>query len=61
MITFDGMMSWGPGGSGLEAITGRGWHIWVPLGITVLIGFLFILFNMVVDILLAYIDPKIHL
>jgi oligopeptide transport system permease protein len=30
------------------------------LGITILIGFLFILFNMIVDILLAYIDPKIR-
>ncbi|QUM87106.1 MULTISPECIES: oligopeptide ABC transporter permease OppB [unclassified Moritella] len=30
------------------------------MGITILIGFLFILFNAVVDILLAYIDPKIR-
>ncbi|QUM77827.1 oligopeptide ABC transporter permease OppB [Moritella sp. 24] len=30
------------------------------MGITVLIGFLFILFNAIVDILLAYIDPKIR-
>jgi oligopeptide transport system permease protein len=30
------------------------------LGITILIGFLFIFFNMIVDILLAYIDPKIR-
>lgn len=30
------------------------------MGVTILIGFLFILFNAVVDILLAYIDPKIR-
>lgn len=30
------------------------------MGITILIGFLFILFNAIVDILLAYIDPKIR-
>ncbi|MBD1574878.1 MULTISPECIES: oligopeptide ABC transporter permease OppB [Vibrio] len=30
------------------------------MGITILIGFLFILFNAVVDVLLAYIDPKIR-
>jgi oligopeptide transport system permease protein len=30
------------------------------MGITILIGFLFILFNAVVDILLAFIDPKIR-
>lgn len=30
------------------------------MGVTILIGFLFILFNAIVDILLAYIDPKIH-
>lgn len=30
------------------------------LGITILIGFLFILFNAIVDVLLAYIDPKIR-
>ena len=31
------------------------------MGITILIGFLFILFNAIVDILLAYVDPKIRL
>lgn len=31
------------------------------MGVTILIGFLFILFNAVVDILLAFIDPKIRL
>ncbi|MFG0604713.1 oligopeptide ABC transporter permease OppB [Vibrio mimicus] len=30
------------------------------MGVTILIGFLFILFNAIVDILLAYIDPKIR-
>lgn len=30
------------------------------MGITILIGFLFILFNAIVDVLLAYIDPKIR-
>ncbi|GIC77321.1 oligopeptide ABC transporter permease OppB [Moritella sp. F3] len=30
------------------------------MGVTILIGFLFILFNAVVDILLAYVDPKIR-
>ncbi|MCL9782267.1 oligopeptide ABC transporter permease OppB [Vibrio sp. S4M6] len=30
------------------------------MGVTILIGFLFILFNAVVDVLLAYIDPKIR-
>jgi oligopeptide transport system permease protein len=30
------------------------------MGITILIGFLFILFNAIVDILLAMIDPKIR-
>jgi len=30
------------------------------MGITILIGFLFILFNTIVDILLAYVDPKIR-
>ncbi|EHA1124460.1 MULTISPECIES: oligopeptide ABC transporter permease OppB [Vibrio] len=30
------------------------------MGVTILIGFLFIIFNAVVDILLAYIDPKIR-
>lgn len=30
------------------------------MGITILIGFLFILFNAIVDILLAYVDPKIR-
>ncbi|MCZ8486155.1 hypothetical protein O9993_14075 [Vibrio lentus] len=28
------------------------------MGVTILIGFLFILFNAIVDILLALIDPK---
>jgi len=31
------------------------------MGVTILIGFLFILFNAIVDILLAYVDPKIRL
>lgn len=30
------------------------------MGVTILIGFLFILFNAIVDILLAYVDPKIR-
>ncbi|MBD1573738.1 oligopeptide ABC transporter permease OppB [Vibrio sp. S17_S38] len=30
------------------------------MGITILIGFLFIIFNAIVDVLLAYIDPKIR-
>ncbi|HIP75904.1 MAG TPA: oligopeptide ABC transporter permease OppB [Psychromonas hadalis] len=30
------------------------------MGVTILIGFLFIVFNAIVDILLAYIDPKIR-
>lgn len=30
------------------------------MGVTILIGFLFILFNAIVDILLALIDPKIR-
>lgn len=30
------------------------------MGITILIGFLFIVFNAIVDVLLAYIDPKIR-
>ncbi|CAH0540685.1 oligopeptide ABC transporter permease OppB [Vibrio marisflavi] len=30
------------------------------MGITIIIGFLFIIFNAVVDVLLAYIDPKIR-
>ncbi len=30
------------------------------MGVTILIGFLFILFNAIVDIVLAYIDPKIR-
>ncbi|CAH8206441.1 murein tripeptide ABC transporter/oligopeptide ABC transporter inner membrane subunit OppB [Vibrio aestuarianus] len=30
------------------------------MGVTILIGFLFIIFNAIVDILLAYIDPKIR-
>ncbi|MGT3797546.1 oligopeptide ABC transporter permease OppB [Vibrio cholerae] len=30
------------------------------MGVTILIGFLFILFNAIVDILLTYIDPKIR-
>ncbi|MFQ3176108.1 MAG: oligopeptide transport system permease protein [Psychromonas sp.] len=30
------------------------------MGITILIGFLFIIFNAIVDILLAYVDPKIR-
>lgn len=30
------------------------------MGVTILIGFLFILFNAIVDILLAYIDPEIR-
>ncbi|PKH03868.1 oligopeptide ABC transporter permease OppB [Psychromonas sp. MB-3u-54] len=30
------------------------------MGITIIIGFLFILFNAIVDILLAYVDPKIR-
>ncbi|WP_435234602.1 oligopeptide ABC transporter permease OppB [Psychromonas sp. PT13] len=31
------------------------------MGVTILIGLLFILFNAIVDILLAYVDPKIRL
>lgn len=30
------------------------------MGVTILIGFLFIVFNAIVDILLAYVDPKIR-
>jgi len=30
------------------------------MGVTILIGFLFIIFNAIVDILLAYVDPKIR-
>ena len=30
------------------------------MGVTILIGLLFILFNAIVDILLAYVDPKIR-
>lgn len=30
------------------------------MGVTILIGFLFILFNAIVDVLLAYVDPKIR-
>ena len=40
MITLDGMMHWGPGGSCLEAITGGSWQSWVPFGIVVLVGLL---------------------
>ena len=30
------------------------------MGITILIGLLFIIFNAIVDILIAYVDPKIR-
>ena len=30
------------------------------MGVTILIGLLFILFNAIVDVLLAYVDPKIR-